>query len=173
LTSYFTPNIGVSCRSLTFLVYFFTQFLQLALWVWVLKSSSICLGGVLHSPMRWTKGTKGNALRCMTWWSLATVFGVASILTSIGGTIMQLLGVYRNCLCALPIQYWRNPDQANASISLGGNTAADIMAAKTWWVGIGGVAITFLCVNCYWGWWYQRRLRGVFQDAVKSFIAAT
>jgi hypothetical protein len=170
LISYFTPNIGVSCRSFTFAVYFFTQFLQLILWVWVLKTSMICPAGKLHSPMRWTWNTKWNEYRCFIWWTLATIFGIASVLTSIGGTIMQILGVYRNCLCALPIQYWRNPDEANAYISLGNNTAADIMAAKTWWVGIGGVAVTFLCINCYWGWWYQRRLRGVFQDAVEKCL---
>jgi hypothetical protein len=170
LTSYFTPNIGVSCRSLTFLVYFFTQFLQLVLWVWVLKASTICSGGILHSPMRWTRNTTWNAYRCFIWWALATLFGIASILTSIGGTIMQLLGVYRNCLCALPIQYWKNPDQAHLYISLGSNAAADIMAAKTWWVGMGAVAVTFLCINCYWGWWYQRRLRGIFQDVLAKCL---
>lgn len=172
LISYFTPNTGVSCRSLTFAVYFFTQFLQLVLWVWVLKTSTICPAGTLHSPMRWTKDTTWNAYRCLIWWALATIFGIASILTSIGGTIMQLLGVYRNCLCALPIQYWRNPDAADAYISLGNNPAADIMAAKTWWVGMGGVAVTFLCVNSYWGWWYQRRLRAVFKGAVEKCLTS-
>jgi hypothetical protein len=170
LTSYFTPNIGVSCRSLTFAVYFFTQFLQLVLWLWVLKTSTICPAGKLHSPMRWTRDTRWNAYRCFIWWTLATIFGIASVFTSIGATIMQLLGVYRNCLCALPIQYWRSPDRTDTYISLGSNTAADIMAAKTWWVGMGAVAVTFLCVNCYLGWWYQRRLRGVFQDAVKKCL---
>lgn len=172
LISYFTPNVGVSCRSLTFAVYFFTQFLQLILWVWALKTSTVCTGGILHSPMRWTKGTKFNAIRCITWWILATIFGIASILTSIGGTIMQLLGVYRNCLCALPIQDWRNREESDTYISLGSNRAVDIVAAKSWWVGIGAVAVTFLCVNCFWGWWYQRRLRGVFQDTVMKCIKA-
>jgi hypothetical protein len=170
LISYFTPNVGVSCRSLTFMVYFLTQFLQLVLWVWVLKTSTICTGGILHSPMRWTKNTKCNAIRCSIWWTLATIFGIASILTSIGGTVMQLLGVYRNCLCALPIQHWRSPDEAETYISLGSNRAVDIVAAKTWWVGMGAAAVTFLCVNCYWGWWYQRRLRGVFQDTVMKCL---
>ena len=103
--SYFTPNIGLSCRSLTFLVYFVPQFLQLILWVWVLKASTICSDGILHSPMCWMRNTTWNAYRCFIWWILAALFGIASILTSIGGTIMQLLGVYRNCLCALPVQY--------------------------------------------------------------------
>ncbi|KAG0646816.1 hypothetical protein D0Z07_6488 [Hyphodiscus hymeniophilus] len=172
LISYYTPNIGVSCRSVTFAVYLVTQSLQLALWVWVLKTSTVCPAGKLHSPMRWTRNTRWNAYRCFVWWTLATIFGIASIFTSIGGTIMQLLGVYRNCLCALPIQYWRNPDAADSYIALGTNTADDIMAAKTWWIGIGGVAITFLCLNCYWGWWYQRRLRGVFQDVVEKCLVS-
>ena len=137
LTSYYTPNIGVSCRSLTFLVYFLTQFLQLILWVWVLK----CTGSILHSPTRWTEKTKYNASRCIIWWILATIFGIASIFTSIGGTIMQLLGVYRNCLCALPIQYWSNPDEADITIGLGSNREVDIMAAKTWWYVYYGVEI--------------------------------
>jgi hypothetical protein len=35
---------------------------------------------------------------------------------------------------------------------------------------MGSVAIYFLCVNCYWGWWYQRRLRGVFRNTVLECI---
>ena len=166
LTSFYTPNIGVSCRSLTVLIYFITQILQLGLWVWVLKTSTVCSGGVLHSPMKWTRSTKCNACRCLIWWILATVFGVSSIFTAIGGTIFQLLGVYRNCLCAIPIQYWRNPDDADVYVSLGTNNAADIMAARTWWVGMGGVAVVFLVINCYLAWWYQSRLRGLFLATV-------
>jgi hypothetical protein len=167
LTSFYTPRTGLSCRSLTSMVYGTTQTLQIALWVWVHIASTIDSRGVHHSPMKWTTGTPSNRLRCVTWWVLAAIFGVTSAFTAIGGTIMQLLGVYRNCLCALPIQYWGDRGDADAWVSLGTNSADDIMAAKKWWVPLGSAAVVVLCLSCYWGWWYQRRLRGVFRDAAE------
>jgi hypothetical protein len=168
LTSFYTPRIGLSCRSLTFMVYGLTQTLQIALWVWVHIASTVDSRGVHHSPMKCTKGTLPNRTRCAVWWALAAIFGVTSVFTAIGGTIMQLVGVYRNCLCALPIMYWGNRGDPDAWVSLGTNSAADIMAAKTWWVPLGATAVAFLCLSCYWGWWYQRRLRGVFRDAADN-----
>jgi len=55
----------------------------------------------------------------------------------------------------------------NVYVSLGTDSAADILAAKTWWIGTGSVAVGFLCATAYWGWLYQRRLRAVFREVVE------
>lgn len=170
LTSYYTPQKGLSCRSLTFLLYFITQSLQISLWIWVLSACTICPGGNLHSPTRYTKSERWNLIRCIAFWSLASLFGITSIFTAIGGTIMQLVGVYRNCLCALPVWYWRGrfEDDSPAYVNLSTDSAAVIRAAHTWWVRTGAVAVAFLCLSAYWGWWYQRRLRGIFREVAES-----
>ncbi|KAL5331925.1 hypothetical protein ACEPPN_001465 [Leptodophora sp. 'Broadleaf-Isolate-01'] len=171
LTSYFTPQKGLSCRSLTFLLYFLTQTLQISLWVWVLSSCTLCPSSEkIHTPTRHTLSTRWNLFRCIAFWTLASLFGIASIFTALGGTIMQLVGVYRNCLCALPVWYWsgRYADDSEAYVNLSTDSAAVIMAAHTWWVRTGAVAVGFLCLSTYWGWWYQRRLRGIFREVAES-----
>jgi hypothetical protein len=51
LTSFYTPTVGLSCRSMTFLVYFLAQMGLVTLWVWVLSTTTISkTGGTLHSP---------------------------------------------------------------------------------------------------------------------------
>jgi hypothetical protein len=169
LTSFYTPTVGLSCRSMTFLIYFLAQIGQVALWVWVLSTSTISQDGTLHSPAHPTKTGLPNP-SCITYWTLATLFIGTSIFAAIGGTIMQLLGVYSNCLCALPVKYWsvRYTDEVNAYVNLGSNSAADISAAQKWWMAMGSTATAFLCVATYFGWWYQRRLRGVFRDVAEK-----
>lgn len=83
---------------------------------------------------------------------------------------MQLVGVYRNCLCALPVWYWRGrfEDDSPAYVNLSTDSAAVIRAAHTLWVRTGAVAVAFLCLSAYWGWWYQRRLRGIFREVAES-----
>jgi len=84
---------------------------------------------------------------------------------------MQLLGVYSNCLCALPVKYWeiRYTDSEKAYVSLGSNSQADISAAQRWWMVMGCTATGFLAVATYFGWWYQRRLRAIFRGAVEVY----
>jgi hypothetical protein len=171
LISFYTPTVGLSCRSMTFLVYFLAQMGQVTLWVWVLSTTTICkTGGALQSPAHRCKPGVPALLSWIAYWMLATLFVVTSIFTAIGGTIMQLLGVYSNCLCALPVKYWsiRYTDDANAYVNLGSNSAADISAAHHWWMATGSVATGFLCAATYFGWWYQRRLRGIFRDIAEK-----
>jgi hypothetical protein len=83
---------------------------------------------------------------------------------------MQLLGVYNNCLCALPIRYWsaRFNEDLEAYVSLGLDSAQDIRAASEWWFAMGSVATAFLCAATYYGWWYQKRLRGIFRNVAEN-----
>lgn len=53
---------------------------------------------------------------------------------------MQIMGVYRNCLCELSIRDWRRSR-----------------------FDTGASAVAFLGFISYAGWWYQRRLRFQFK----------
>lgn len=172
LTSFYTPTVGLSCRSLTFLVYFLSQLGLVILWVWVLSSTSVCpTSGLITSPLHRCGPTLHDLLSWLAYWALTTIFIATSIFAAIGGTIMQLLGVYSNCLCALPAKYWSvrfDEADVNSFINLGSNSAADISAAQHWWMATGCVATGFLCAATWGGWWYQRRLRGVFKDVAEE-----
>jgi hypothetical protein len=176
IVSFTTPRVGLSCRSLTFLAYALLQLCQILLWVWILICSETDTEGCLHSPTilterPWTSrnGKKHhprwlNKASWILWWFLAIIFGLGSVFTAIGGTMMQIMGVYGNCLCALPVQYWHNRSVPDAYVFMGSNSSNDIRAADTFWVNTGIAAVVFLCVTCYAGWWYQRMLRYTFRD---------
>lgn len=89
LTSYNTPRKALSCRTLTYLVYGITQVCEMALWVWEAHLK------VKYGP-RWSN-TKTPA-KAINWWCQVFV-GIFAIVAAVGGTFMQLLGVYRACAC--------------------------------------------------------------------------
>ncbi len=76
--------------------------------------------------------------------------------------MMQITGVYRNCLCNVPIKHWRRSHWGTA-FTLSTDSSEDIERAKTWWKITGVGAIAFLGVITFVGWWYQRRLRYQFK----------
>jgi len=53
----------------------------------------------------------------------------------LSGRSVALLGVYTNCLCTLPVNYWTicYTDDPNAYVPLGSNSADDESAAQKWW----------------------------------------
>lgn len=87
-TSYTTPVAGLGCRSLTHVVYYATQVIQMMLWSWNVDVTRL---NPMSSALRVCHGLQG-------------IFGVVSVFAAIGGTIMQILGVYRNCICK--VQYF-------------------------------------------------------------------
>ncbi|KAK9778449.1 hypothetical protein SCAR479_04851 [Seiridium cardinale] len=167
LTSYHTPRVGFACRSLTHLVYFSTQVPLMTIWLahtWlevrvaeqVQSYTSQC-----HGTERLRKSMK------VLLWIVGIILGGGATFSSIGGTLMQLIGVYRNCICKIPAQYWLNKNHPDAYILLTTNTSEEISEALTWWQGTAIAAIAVLCAVCAFGWWHQRRLRALFGDLVE------
>ncbi|KAI4594568.1 hypothetical protein KJ359_007656 [Pestalotiopsis sp. 9143b] len=154
LVSYNTPRKSLSCRTLTYLVYGVSQVCEMLLWTWEVYLK------VKYGP-RWSD-TKTPA-KAINWWAQAFVAFFA-ILAAVGGTFMQLLGVYRSCACMIPVQYWLKPDDPETYINLSTNTAESIVAAQNYWTVIGTVAVVALSVACSLCWWHQRRLRKVFRE---------
>lgn len=87
-TAYLTPQTGLGCRSITHLLYFVSQLAHIALWSWartpyMLKSQT---------------STRAKAMRIL--WALCQILVTAvAVFSTIGGTLMQIIGVYRTCLC--------------------------------------------------------------------------
>jgi hypothetical protein len=81
--------------------------------------------------------------------------------------LMQIIGVFRNCLCAAGLSDWWHIGQVNPAINL----AADTQEARDSsysWLWMGSVASAFMVVICYVGWWYQRLVRRRFEYAVEE-----
>ncbi|KAH9909273.1 hypothetical protein F4778DRAFT_716048 [Xylariomycetidae sp. FL2044] len=154
LTSYNTPRAGLSCRSLTYLVYAISQVCEMALWALAARLR-IVYGA------RWYE-TSPIAKR-LCWWGQLFV-GFFAIFAAVGGTLMQLMGVYRSCLCEAPAAYWPNLGDPDAYILLSNTTAEDILAAQQWWTATGSAAVIMVGIVCALAWWHQRRLRKTFRD---------
>ncbi|XXG95007.1 hypothetical protein Hte_001267 [Hypoxylon texense] len=154
LTSFNTPQAGLSCRSLTYLVYAVSQVCEIALWSCAARMK-------IKHGVRWPDARPVAKRVC--WWGQVFV-GFFAIFAAVGGTLMQLLGVYRSCACKVPVRYWPRLSDPDAFIVLSDNTAEDIEAAQRWWTVTGSTAVGVIGIVCALAWWHQRRLRKVFRD---------
>ena len=149
-TAYFAPRVGLSCRSGTVLMYTVFQVLLIFLWLWDLWQADAT--------------RKRPAVKGVRVWSiLVGLCSLVAIFITVGGTMMQIIGVYRNCLCMLSMTEWVKKD---ANVLLSTNNRVHIEAATRTWLPLGGTATAFLGVVAYIGWWYQRHLRFQFKDLV-------
>lgn len=186
LVSFYTPQVGVSCRSFTILIYAIAQLCQVVLWMWAYAGPPangkyfkfFRKGGFLDrngffTPTNikslWKKETFWSlqSLWALIWFNLATIFGFGGVLSTIGGTMMQLMGVYSSSKCSVNASWWTRPhDQVMVTISR--NYALEILDAKRYWIPCAITAILFLGLVSFCGWWYQRRLRGLFRNLVSE-----
>ncbi|KAK6067931.1 hypothetical protein SCUP234_11404 [Seiridium cupressi] len=150
-TSYMTPVAGLGCRSLTHLVYYVTQVFQMMLWSWNVSVSR-------NNPSSWML----RACRV-----LQGVFGGLAVFAAIGGTIMQIIGVYRNCLCKMPTRYWIHPDADGATVGMSYVTPQSVPNAGVWKT-TGALAGGILGLVAALAWWHQRRLRKKFMSEAES-----
>ena len=256
LTSFFTPRVGIGCRSLTFLVYAIAQFCLLLLWIWRFTwrdyrwrerrriwkeedkaererrnpekqrrgtasdeysqetpmlptsdvpytrpregSSAFLLPpltatsppvqghppaspvpplmqrdgsnqsqqsyGSYIAPPHMPDEKKLTAGSVFFWTCLLITLG-AAVFSAIGGTLMQIMGVYRNCLCSLGVPNWISK-QGVFHVST--DNRVHIYYAGAFWVPMGSVATAVLGIICYYGWWYQRKLRYKFTKLVED-----
>jgi hypothetical protein len=195
ITSYYTPTIGLACRSLTFLLYFVFQVWLGMIWlfdfitplVWTKHVAWLPFGTYTEKRSMTEKGkdnkssTSGERSgvevveyvtkprkNCPTimGFLLGFIF-CGSMFTAVFGTFFQLLGVYRNCLCSIPISFWSRGDYP---LDISTNTAEAIRLATNFWVPTGIASIVLMIVTCYVGWWYQRHWRHQFNAAVKALL---
>jgi hypothetical protein len=101
------------------------------------------------------------------WYSLATIFGLGGIITSIGGTSMQLMGVYSAGKCSINAQWWTKP-HADVMVIISTNYDQEIVYANKYWIPCAITATLFLGTVSFCGWWYQRRLRALFRGLVSN-----
>lgn len=151
VVAFYFPPRGLGCRCLTFMIYGFCQALVSA--ISVVRNAS----EVNDGPPQADWGTRGLYLFL---WSV-------SFFAAVGGTTFQVVGVFRNCVCASLAGYWLNIYNQNPSINLATDTQ-DARSASFYWILMGAIATVFVGQVSYIAWWYQKIVRHRFTDAVRN-----
>lgn len=160
VVAFFTPPKGMGCRSLSCTIYACCQVV-----VTILHTIRCAVDD----------GSYGRSFKYFfTGWrfvGLCSLFWFGSFMSAIGGMTMQIIGVYRNCVCYAISSSWWDIEKVNPMINL----ATDTQAARdssVYWIWMGSVATMFMAWTTYVGWWYQKLIRRRFTDAVKEMFEA-
>lgn len=164
VVSYATPPVGFACRSLSFVTY---ASLQSALGLISLLKYYFEDKGFLKEHPRW-KLFFGNITL-----TISIILTLGSAFTSVGGTMMQVMGVYRNCFCYVIASEWWMIMLHNRDPGYVINVAVDTQKLRNSsrnWIDMGTVASVSMVVACYVGYWYQRSLRERFVTEVENLF---
>lgn len=156
VVSYATPPIGWSCRSLSFIIYAGCQV--------ILCTTYTCRQRCAHEAIGerpWYERILAHNL----WNVLPLLF---SGFCCIGGTVMQTVGIFRNCFCYVITDKWLKLDQAY--VNLASDTAEARNSTKNW-ITMGMAATLFMVITSWLGWLYQRSVRGWYLGAVDNLYA--
>jgi hypothetical protein len=99
--------------------------------------------------------------------------GALSVVITVGGTIMQLVGVYRNCVCKAGL-YWGLPTTKNwaaGQIKLSTDNLADREAAAIWMV-CGGIGVAGVALLCLVGASHSLRMRQRCMNVIDELYEA-
>lgn len=164
VVSYATPPVGFSCRSMSFVTY---ASLQSALGLISLLRYYFEGKGFLKEHPRW------RLFLGKTGFTISVILTCGSAFTSIGGTMMQVMGVYRNCFCYVIASEWWKIMSKHSDPGYVINVAVDTQDLRNSsqnWVDMGTVATGFMAVTCYVGYWYQRSIRKRFVAEVENLF---
>jgi hypothetical protein len=92
VVAYFTPPRGLGCRSLSFIVYAFCQIM-----VTIIATIHCAVDNGEKDYQKRTSFQKiftGRGFKI-----ISAPFWFGSLIAAVGGTTMQIVGVYRNCIC--------------------------------------------------------------------------
>lgn len=162
VVSYATPPVGFACRSLSFATY---ASLQSALGLISLLRYYFEDKDFLKEHPRWKLFFSNITL------TISVTLTLGSAFTSIGGTMMQVMGVYRNCFCYVIASEWWKTMFHNWDPGYVINVASDTQNLRNSsgnWVDMGTVATGSMALACYVGYWYQRSLRERFVAEVEN-----
>jgi hypothetical protein len=178
-----TPPAGWGCRSLTLVSYAGAQSLM------------VLCDGVRHQfrasdgdsealPSNHPPATKSRGKRIVrrlvrtllsiyNCWpqfllAISSFAGFLSLFTALGGTIMQITGVYKNCFCYVNSGMWLDLDNAYVNVA---SDTADQRNASHNWIYMGCIATGFMATCCYVGWWYQQILRTKYRQSIENLPA--
>ncbi|KAK0752738.1 hypothetical protein B0T18DRAFT_450924 [Schizothecium vesticola] len=152
--SWRTPPVGFSCRSLSFVLYMGWEIVLTPVYfVWL--------------EAREERGVVAWCWEVWLFLAFLVVFTMA-VFTSIVLTLMQIIGVYRNCFCYVTTDYWFRLNEATVDV------ATDTLGQRNssgGWIAVGNTATVFMAVCALLAWWFQRYIRGLYDLAIKRTVA--
>lgn len=101
--------------------------------------------------------------------TLFTLLFLLSLFLSIGTTLMQIMGVYRNCFCYITVAYWFDRSNPDAKVNVASDTWFQRNSSYNWMV-MGGVATAFMAACAYAGWWFQGMIRRGLAGVVEGEV---
>jgi hypothetical protein len=183
LTAYFTPVVGLSCRSLTFLVHFSGQVALGILWalpvLFNTETPIFSLANIIGSPKGffsspWIALTNAHNRSWKRFWGsliwslFIVISGAVSLFCAIAGTIMQLVGVYSGDICYVTVDYWGKPHKLSQfPVTISQNDPLAIKQAYKFWLTCGSIGTALLGLVTFFGWWYSKRVRVHFTALVE------
>ncbi|KAF2121779.1 hypothetical protein BDV96DRAFT_562338 [Lophiotrema nucula] len=145
--SYQTPSVGFGCRSVSHLTYAISQIILIGVW-WLWYSARTIA----------QKEESSFSISSIPVYLLTSLALLASLSASIGGTIMQLVGVFHSCICMASLRYLLPSLRNDGMVLVNSDTAAHRKNSR-WWLIIGGCGIGLISLLGLVGWMYQARLR--------------
>ncbi|PSS02151.1 hypothetical protein BD289DRAFT_271422 [Coniella lustricola] len=186
-TSFLTPKKGLSCRSLTHTVFMATQVMQIIIWSFethrkISNKSNLTRGNPpqrsQNSGMCWSQvvtRTSDHAVRFLV--QLLKVLPslikwlsrLVAVFAAIGGTLMQIMGVYQNCYCNVDAWSWtdRNNSQSRVTPIGDGISRSEIQASQNW-ITMGALASGILSTVTAVGWWHRKKLWRRFTEETEK-----
>lgn len=155
--AYGTPPIGWGCRSLTFMVYAGSQ---------ILLALIAVIQTIMQHDADPEKLPKRSRWRRWLLFTLKSALMFCSLVSAIGGTLMQIIGVFRNCICYVNAGSWL--DIYSGKIDVASDTSEQRNSSNNWIV-MGSFATGFMGFCCYIGWWYTRHIRKRFREEVQRW----
>ncbi|QKX64749.1 uncharacterized protein TRUGW13939_11925 [Talaromyces rugulosus] len=118
----------------------------------------------VRDPNFWTV----HSLWCVIWYAVSLMFFITSVGAAFGGTLMQLIGVYTANICKITTGSWFAPLPQRPMVLISVNSPQMIDSAMQYWVRCAVTAIVFMVVVSFMAWWYQRRMRDMFTEIVRT-----
>jgi hypothetical protein len=163
--SFYTPAIGLSCRSVTVLSYLACQ--TVLVFLWFFRSSPH-----LHQPSKSNDiGRRRRLVPC-----LVTILDAIICFIAMGigiiGTVSQLLGVFRNCICKSGLWYGlpTTKDISEATVLVTTDTE-DMRESATLWIRLGLSGIVWLAFWCIVMAVHRTRMRQRCLNLLRDFGA--
>jgi hypothetical protein len=131
------------------LVYSLSQMVLILGWLW---HSDHLMDAPTRSPNSWIP-----VVATHVYFVCGIVALVGGAFVAIGGTVMQLVGVYRNCLCAAGVRYVfgnRNKGVVHLATDTKMHRDSWLVCSEFAFTGIAGMAMVSVV-----GWYYQMRAR--------------
>jgi hypothetical protein len=151
--AFYTPTIGIGCRSATVLTYMIFQIALIVVWL------------VITWPRFKQRFTYWYYAFTAAYYSIA----LGTLFVTVGGTIMQLVGVYRNCICKAGVRYALPTTSAAAKAVARVELAMDTQQMRdtaNLWAWCGGAGIVYVILFCIAGAFYQSRIREECREAI-------